>query len=448
MPETLGSGLFIGFSTAPNDTAADGDGSNSPFTAAMIKHLPTPGLEINQVLTRVKADVRAATGNRQRPWTNSDLMADLYLVPQAPEPAVVATPPAVTPSKAEAEEEPIAAVDPAQVAGGQSLLLEASDNGRTGAVPFSGTIQWRRDVDEKGWATLVGEVVIPARNLKLNVIIRKNSDPSLPASHLMEITFDVGPDFIGGSIAGLPGVLLKNQELVQGVPLVGASARILTNSFLFALSASPEDVAANTNLLGARRFMDLALIYATGKRAIVTMEKGPGAVVLFNDVLAEWSAIPDDRETPDMVVGQSPANPDFDSDERVVTVTTASPLRDLLLRNGVGEAEADGMLGTLRMVLHSASLPVGTRLRLLEQRTGNSARGTVERLSIYFLDTSTGELKHAATAARTDRGSYVLGLAPPAIVLDDGISLGNKAEPPAITDANGKVDRQRALATN
>ena len=45
--------------------------------------------------------------------------------------------------------------------------------------------------------TLIGKAIIPARNLSVDVLIRKNSDPSLPASHLMEINFRVSDTFIG-----------------------------------------------------------------------------------------------------------------------------------------------------------------------------------------------------------------------------------------------------------
>lgn len=182
----------------------------------------------------------------------------------------------------------VAAVDPANLAGSQSLLLEASDDGTTGAVPFSGTVDWSKGTDETGLPTLVGKANIPARNLGVDVLIRKNSDPSLPASHLMEINFRVSDSFIGGSVAGLPGVLLKNEELVQGTPLVGASARVVGNSFLFALSASPADTTANNNLLTSRKWMDLAIIYATGKRAIITLEKDASAEAMFKDVFAAW----------------------------------------------------------------------------------------------------------------------------------------------------------------
>jgi hypothetical protein len=182
----------------------------------------------------------------------------------------------------------VAAIDPASVAGSQSLLLEAQDNGTTGAVPFSGTVDWTKGTDENGQPTLVGKANIPARNLAVDVLIRKNSDPSLPASHLMEINFTVSDSFVGGSIAGLPGVLLKDEELTQGTPLVGASARVVGNSFLFALSAAPEDSKANVNLLTGRKWIDLALIYASGKRAIITLEKDDKAQKLFNDVFAAW----------------------------------------------------------------------------------------------------------------------------------------------------------------
>ncbi len=197
-----------------------------------------------------------------------------------------------TSAEADTAEQAIAAIDPSTIAGSQSLLLEASDNGTTGAVPFSGTVDWSKGQDEMGQPTLIGKANIPARNLSVDVLIRKNSDPSLPASHLMEINFTVSDTFIGGSIAGLPGVLLKNEELVQGAPLVGASARVVGNSFLFALSAAAEDATANTNLLTTRKWMDLALIYASGKRAIITLEKDDAATKLFNDVFAAWGSAP------------------------------------------------------------------------------------------------------------------------------------------------------------
>jgi hypothetical protein len=79
---TIGAGgIIIGFSTAPGEVAADGEGRNSPFTKALLKNMETPGLEIQQLMTRVKADVYSDTKEVQEPWHNSSLRSEVYLVP-------------------------------------------------------------------------------------------------------------------------------------------------------------------------------------------------------------------------------------------------------------------------------------------------------------------------------------------------------------------------------
>jgi tetratricopeptide (TPR) repeat protein len=77
---TLGAGTLLAFATAPGQVALDGDGDNSPFSAALSRHISTPGLEIQQVLTRVRAEVVAATKSKQVPWSNSSLLGEVFLV--------------------------------------------------------------------------------------------------------------------------------------------------------------------------------------------------------------------------------------------------------------------------------------------------------------------------------------------------------------------------------
>ncbi len=76
---TRGAGTLIAFATAPGQIALDGEGANSPFSAALSRHIGTSGLEVQQMLTRVRAEVVAATGNRQVPWSNSSLLGEVYL---------------------------------------------------------------------------------------------------------------------------------------------------------------------------------------------------------------------------------------------------------------------------------------------------------------------------------------------------------------------------------
>jgi uncharacterized caspase-like protein len=69
--------LFV-FSAAPGRTAADGDGGNSPFSAALAKYLPTDGLEIRAVFALVQQDVYASSGARQSPWVESAPFPKLF----------------------------------------------------------------------------------------------------------------------------------------------------------------------------------------------------------------------------------------------------------------------------------------------------------------------------------------------------------------------------------
>ena len=76
---TLGAGTLIAFATAPGQVALDGEGANSPFSAALSRHIGTPGLEVQQMLTRVRAEVVAGTRSKQVPWSNSSLLGEVYL---------------------------------------------------------------------------------------------------------------------------------------------------------------------------------------------------------------------------------------------------------------------------------------------------------------------------------------------------------------------------------
>jgi formylglycine-generating enzyme required for sulfatase activity len=88
-------GTMIAYATQPDDVALDGQGRNSPFTTALLKHAATPGLEISTVMKRVRVDVIATTRGKQVPWDHSSLTGDVVLVAPAagpPPAAAVAGP--------------------------------------------------------------------------------------------------------------------------------------------------------------------------------------------------------------------------------------------------------------------------------------------------------------------------------------------------------------------
>ena len=66
----------VAFATQPNRVAEDGTGRNSPFTQALLKYLPTPGLELRTLMTRVRTEVVKTTGGAQRPEVWDSLVGE------------------------------------------------------------------------------------------------------------------------------------------------------------------------------------------------------------------------------------------------------------------------------------------------------------------------------------------------------------------------------------
>ena len=80
---------MIAYAAKAGSIAIDGDDKNSPFTAALVKYLPRPGLDLRRAFGFVRDDVLKATGNRQEPFVYGSLGGeDVALVPP-----VLAAPP-------------------------------------------------------------------------------------------------------------------------------------------------------------------------------------------------------------------------------------------------------------------------------------------------------------------------------------------------------------------
>jgi uncharacterized caspase-like protein len=77
-----GEGTLIAFATGPGQTALDGkEGTNSPFTRALLDNITKPGVEIQQAMTQVRAQVNEETDKSQLPWGHTNLVGPVYLNP-------------------------------------------------------------------------------------------------------------------------------------------------------------------------------------------------------------------------------------------------------------------------------------------------------------------------------------------------------------------------------
>jgi hypothetical protein len=76
--------VLVAYAAKDGTVASDGDGKNSPFTKALLRHLEAPGLEITFMFRAVRDEVMAETRREQQPFVYGSLSKEaIYLKPPA-----------------------------------------------------------------------------------------------------------------------------------------------------------------------------------------------------------------------------------------------------------------------------------------------------------------------------------------------------------------------------
>ena len=86
-PSPYSAGVFRAYATQLDNVASDGTGRNSPFTRALLKHIGTKGISIQELMIRVRKSVMEETANKQIPWEEAALNESFYFVSPAAPPA-------------------------------------------------------------------------------------------------------------------------------------------------------------------------------------------------------------------------------------------------------------------------------------------------------------------------------------------------------------------------
>ncbi|CUA98579.1 hypothetical protein [Pannonibacter indicus] len=209
------------------------------------------------------------------------------ITPSAPPPQEApAAPPAASTAPAQTAETPGAIV--AQ----KAFLYEEGEDASGSGTASAGNVAW--SVSEENGSggqaetVLVAQAQIPDRNINVTLRIKPNTDSSLPASHLVEIQFQLPGGFSGGDVSNVPGLVMKPTEEARGDALLGASVKVAPGYFWIALSSVDSERDRNLALMRERGWIDIPMLYENGKRAIFTIEKGtPGARAL-EQALAVW----------------------------------------------------------------------------------------------------------------------------------------------------------------
>jgi hypothetical protein len=156
---------------------------------------------------------------------------------------------------------------------------------------FVGSAIWRTETISLGRGELPelairADVEIPKRKLGMIWSLRRNTDSSVPASHMIEMRFKLQPD---ENISNVPGILMKQRGETHGVPFKGLVVKVINVFFRMGLSAVDADREHNVQLLlKERAWLDIPITYSDGHRALLSIEKGTPGERAIADAFAAW----------------------------------------------------------------------------------------------------------------------------------------------------------------
>ena len=183
----------------------------------------------------------------------------------------------------------------------QRVVLYEEDPADPQGKRYVGSAIWRTETVTPGPGAapdlaVRADLEIPERRITMTFSLRRNTDQALPASHTIEVTFNLPADFPFGGISNVPGILMKQAEQTRGAPLAGLAVKVTSGFFLVGLSAVEADMQRNLQLLKERSWFDIPIVYNNGRRAILALEKGTPGERAFDEAFKAWGQYPSPQQ--------------------------------------------------------------------------------------------------------------------------------------------------------
>lgn len=158
---------------------------------------------------------------------------------------------------------------------------------------YVGRVVWRLEDVNPGQGQPLEKAVsanieVTDAGLTMKMVLRRNLDTTLPASHTVELTFTTRSGDSGRVIRDVGLLQFKNEEAARGTPVAGLPVPVRENLFLIGLSNLQGDVERNTELFVRRNWVDLPVRMASGQRAILSFEKGTTGEQALNSAFSQW----------------------------------------------------------------------------------------------------------------------------------------------------------------
>lgn len=182
-----------------------------------------------------------------------------------------------------------------QVAVGQRAIFYEERTSATDGSAQQGNTVWSIVQESPGGdlppePAIRAEATIPGKDIQLRMTIRRNADTTLPASHIIEMIFLTPENFEGGVIDNLLRMTFKETEEATGNPVIGSPAKIGDGFFLIALADGAQEREANMQLFRRMKWIDIPIVYRSGRRALMTLERGIPGDRVFDEALKAWAA--------------------------------------------------------------------------------------------------------------------------------------------------------------
>ncbi|MDB5593343.1 MAG: uncharacterized protein JWM36_304 [Hyphomicrobiales bacterium] len=173
-----------------------------------------------------------------------------------------------------------------------ALLVDAPDEPQK-VRTFVGNVVWRLDNVSRGQGQPLSigvraEVDLPDAKLRAVMLIQKNTDDTLPASHTIELRFIPTE---GGPIPGVAQIStpqMRKEDTPAGDALTGVPAPIMQNYFLVGLTRGDAAVSRNVDLMRTRAWFDIPMLLSDQRIAKITFEKGSAGERVINEALEAW----------------------------------------------------------------------------------------------------------------------------------------------------------------
>jgi len=185
---------------------------------------------------------------------------------------------------------PAASAAPAPSAGRAAMLVASADNPQKPVVSLGSTV-WSLippAPGQPGTVAVKAEADIPDLKMHATMTLRKNTDPTLQATHTIDLKFSFadGAPITGFKDVGLPQMRMEDSTAAEA--LTSVKVKISDTYFLIALAKGDSDTARNLDLMQTRSWFDFPLLLNDDRIAKVVFQKSPEGQAMLEKAFDAW----------------------------------------------------------------------------------------------------------------------------------------------------------------